>query len=324
MILQQAIEMCYAANTMILSQPSSNGTDPLSDVLAALGARSIRRTRLEAAGHWGLAFPAQARLKFVALLRGAAWLVLPGQPAIAMASGDVCLLGKTAYAVASSPDVAPVNGRALYEGPDNDVVRLGGDETVMLGGGIAFADDLASFLLDALPAFILLPAATDVAAMMTALLAMLEAEVTRPRAGSTLVAGRLAEILLVEAIRSQAADAIARPGWIAALADPQIGAALRLMHRDVAHPWTVEALARGTGMSRSAFAARFLAQVGRPPQAYLRHWRMVLAQARLRSGNRSIAAVAEQVGYTSHSAFASAYHRNFGYPPGRNRRGTLQ
>ena len=308
---------------MILSQPSSNGADPLSDVLAALGARSIRRTRLEAAGRWGLAFPAQARLKFVALLRGAAWLVLPGQPPVAIAAGDVCLLGQTAYAVVSSPDVAPVDGRALYAGPDNDVVRLGGDETVMLGGGIAFADDMAGFLLDALPDVILLPAATDAAAMMTALLAMLEAEVTRPRAGSTLVAARLAEILLVEAIRSQAADAVARPGWIAALADPQIGAALRLMHRAVAHPWTVEALARATGMSRSAFAARFLAQVGQPPQAYLRHWRMVLAQAMLRSGNSSIAVVAEQVGYASHSAFAAAYHRHFGYPPGRARRGKL-
>lgn len=73
----------------------------------------------------------------------------------------------------------------------------------------------------------------------------------------------------------------------------------------------------------SAFAARFLAQAGQLPLAYLRHWRMVLAQARLRSGHLSIAAVAEQVGYASHSAFASAYRRSFGHPPGRNRRETL-
>jgi AraC-like DNA-binding protein len=306
---------------MILSHPSTKGTDPLSDVLGVLGARSIRRTRLEAAGSWGLAFAAQDRLKFVAVVRGHAWAMLPGRAPLLLADGDVCLLGRTAYAVASHPGAALAEGAPLFQAEASEVVRLGGADTVMLGGGIAFTEHTAGFLFDALPPFLLLPASSGAAATTAWLLSKLEREATTPHPGSALVAARLAEILLVEAIRAEAAaPATTRPGWIAALADRQVGAALRLMHGDVAFPWTVQLVARRIGMSRSAFAARFLTQVGRPPMDYLCHWRMVLAQAALRSGEVTAAAVAERVGYASQSAFAQAYRRFFGYPPGRTRR----
>jgi hypothetical protein len=109
-------------------------SDPLADVLNVLGAKSVRRTRLEASGHWALAFPPQARLKFVALLRGACWILVPRHPPQPLAAGDVFLIGDIAYAVASDPEVVPADGMALYNEPRRDVVRLGGDDTVMLGG----------------------------------------------------------------------------------------------------------------------------------------------------------------------------------------------
>jgi transcriptional regulator GlxA family with amidase domain len=130
------------------------------------------------------------------------------------------------------------------------------------------------------------------------------------------VTARLAELLLVEVIRAYvAADGPDRTGWIGALGDPHVGAALRLMHGEVARPWTVAVLAAQVGMSRSAFAARFAERVGKPPLDYLTRWRMELARRMLREGRRDVAQVAAQVGYSSQSAFGHAFKRTFGHSP---------
>jgi hypothetical protein len=99
---------------MNLLQSSKITVDPLSDVLSVLGARVTRRTRMEASGRWAFAFPSIDRLKFVALLRGDQWMLLPGCAPQLMNQGDVCLLGRTAYAVASHPAETPIDGRPLY------------------------------------------------------------------------------------------------------------------------------------------------------------------------------------------------------------------
>lgn len=88
--------MIYMMSSMNLSQTSKLPTDPLSDVLGVLGARVIRRTRLEAAGRSALIFPAIDRLKFVAMRRGSAWMLLHGSAPQLLCEGDVCLLGRAA------------------------------------------------------------------------------------------------------------------------------------------------------------------------------------------------------------------------------------
>jgi AraC-like DNA-binding protein len=66
------------------------------------------------------------------------------------------------------------------------------------------------------------------------------------------------------------------------------------------------------GLSRAAFARRFIALTGRPPLTYLTWWRMVLAGRLLRSSDVSLAAVAGRVGYASEFAFAKAFKRHVG------------
>src|ERR1041385_7535811 len=162
---------------MSLSRSSREAFDPLSDVLFALGARSVRRTRFEASGAWAFAFPGRSRLKFVAVLRGRCWLLLPEHPPEALAEGDVFLIGDTPYTVASDPAVAPVDGAPLYAQPGVDVARLGdGSETILLGGGIAFAGEEAAFILEALPTFLRIDRASPGAAAVTRTLALLDAE----------------------------------------------------------------------------------------------------------------------------------------------------
>ena len=99
---------------MDLSRSSKTVVDPLSDVLKVLGARVTRPTRLEAAGSWALTFPALDRLKFVALRRGTGWMMLPGCAPQLMSEGDICLLGRTTYAIASDPELPPLDGQTFY------------------------------------------------------------------------------------------------------------------------------------------------------------------------------------------------------------------
>ena len=183
-------------------------------MLLALGATVTRRTRLEATGQWALEFPALDRLKFVALLRGTIWLIVPGQDAQPMSAGDVCLIGRTTYAVASDPTLPPLDGRALYDG--RDAVRLGGDETIVLGGSVTFSPGNADFLLDTLPGFLLVPRSSTASGAVTTILTLLNGEMERAAMGSEIVSARLADVLLVEAIRAYAEGARAsRPDGLA-------------------------------------------------------------------------------------------------------------
>ena len=304
---------------MKLSRSSEPGADPLSDILSALGACATRPGWLEAASDWALAFPALDRLKFVAVLRGACWLLASGQQPQYLSAGDVVLIGRTDYVVASDLTVPPVDGLPLHQ-QGGDRLRLGGDDTLLLGGGVAFTWGIQAFLLDMLPPVLVVARASSTAGVVASVLALLDREAHEPGLGSEAVPARLAELLVVEAIRFHAGKAGAdRTGWLGALADPRIGRALRSLHADIARPWTVATLAAEAGMSRATFSAAFHRLVGRSPLAYLRLWRLTLARARLAAG-APVASTAADVGYTSQSAFGNAYRRAFGISPGAEER----
>lgn len=188
-----------------MSHSSMIASDPLSDVLTVLGARSASRTRLEAAGDWALCFPEKHKLKLVAVLRGGCWILLPGQEPQALRRGDVFLIGRSSYAVASHPDIEPVDGAPLYAEPGCEVVR-GGAETVLLGASIAFAAPEATSVTDAPPGFLRLEMASDAASAVSRTLALLDAELGRGRIGGALVTirlgtGGLGEISQVSPVR---------------------------------------------------------------------------------------------------------------------------
>ena len=295
--------------------------DHFSKVVSLLGIESVRGTSLDASGDWALSFDGRARLKFVAVTRGRCWLLLPDREPELIEKSDVVLLSDTCYIVASDPGIEPVDGMELYVGPGHDAVCLGdGGDTEMVGGGSGFAEGCAPFVLEALPSFLRIERASPSAEAISRTLNSLRAEVQSPGIGSTLIAARLADILVAEAVRAFVAiGSQERIGWIAALADPRLAKAIGLMHNDVGRHWTATALAREVGMSRSAFTSEFTRRVGRPPIGYLTHWRMVLARHKLETGS-SVATVAEEVGYSSQSAFTQAFRRDMGCTPGRCRK----
>lgn len=226
-------------------------------------------------------------MKFVAVLKGACWIERPGRAGERLNAGDVCLIGSTAYTVSSRPGVPSIDGMQFYEGTTHETLRLNGDDTVMLGGGIAVAREEAGFLLDMLPDFAIVPSSPGGAASVAAVLKLLDAEIARDAIGSDTVVTRLAEVLMIEAIRARTVSPVPG-GWLDALAEPRLRRALALIHDEIAEPWTVARLASAVGMSRSAFASLFTRH-GRPAAARLRQILAPCARtrhARQRRGQR--------------------------------------
>jgi AraC-like DNA-binding protein len=108
--------------------------------------------------------------------------------------------------------------------------------------------------------------------------------------------------------------------WLAGLRDTYVGRALTSLHRQPAHEWTLDSLAKEVALSRSAFSERFTQYVGQPPMQYLMNWRMQLASTHLVSGSDSVAVIANRVGYESEAAFSRAFKKSVGVSPGEWRK----
>jgi AraC-like DNA-binding protein len=141
-------------------------------------------------------------------------------------------------------------------------------------------------------------------------------ELREGQPGGFLVAQHLSHMMLIQALRLHMAEGLTGGvGWLFALADKRMGAAISAMHDDPAHRWTLQLLAAHAGMSRSSFALRFKQRVGASPMEYLARWRMLLAGDRLANSSDPIAAIALSLGYESESAFSTAFKRVMGCSP---------
>jgi len=140
-------------------------------------------------------------------------------------------------------------------------------------------------------------------------------------AGSSVVLAKLSEALFVETLRRYVTEMPeGQTGWLAGARDPVVGQALACLHREPAHPWTVESLARRVGMSRTRLAERFRHFLGESPMAYLAQWRLKLGAEILQTTGDSVAEVAVATGYGSEAAFNRAFKRAFDCPPAQFRR----
>ncbi len=199
----------------------------------------------------------------------------------------------------------------------------GGDRVRILCAAACFDHPAAHRVLDMLPGVLILRGTGQgMRSDIENILSLMANEARYLQPGGETVITRLADIVIIQVIRSWIAEAgAAHSGWLGALKDPRVGRALQLIHRDPQRQWSVEKLARGAGMSRSAFSARFAELVREPPLHYVTRWRMELARSWLKRSDRSIAEIAEGLGYGSEAAFTRAFRRISGETPGRFRRG---
>jgi AraC-like DNA-binding protein len=302
--------------------------DPLSDVLLLLKPRSYSAGGFDVGGELSIQFPRHEGIKCYAVVSGDFWLSLEGIPdAVRLGAGDCFLLPSgRPFRLASDLTLAPIDARTIFPRAGNgSVVSFnGGGDCFIVGGHFLLSGSHAELLLGVLPPIVHLRTESDKAALRWSLERMRE-ELREQRPGGFLVAQHLAYMMLVQALRLHLEEGLTgRVGWLSALGDKQMGAAIQSMHDDPAHRWTLQKLAARVGMSRSIFALKFKATVGTTPMEYLTRWRMLLAGDRLKNSGDPIYAIARSLGYESESAFSKAFKKVMGCSPRQYGRGRNQ
>ena len=310
--------------------------DPITDIFQTMHVTAVVHSRLEATAPWGLMREAQIEEKvtpsgrrfspselahFGMISRGNCWISVEGIPdPIPLTGGDCFLLApRTSFTLRDNPRTRPRSFCEVAPKASSNVVHYGGSgaPTTIISGYFSFDRVSLKPLTQLLPNLILVKADQARTLALHTTLQLLASEMSEQAPGSEVAANRLAELLFIQTLRAHIASASesCKRGWLRAIFDSQIGAALKSIHEDVSSPWTVESLATAAGMSRSAFAVRFKELLGHTPLEYVTEWRMQKASQLLQKDDQKLVEIAHSVGYESDAAFSKAFKRVVGVAP---------
>jgi AraC-like DNA-binding protein len=318
-----------ASHTCSMPDPWQSSPDPLGEALHFLRVSGSFYCLSEFTAPWGLDLPPmQDCVMFHVVTSGECRLEVEGAETCTLRPGALALVPHgRGHILSSAPGVTAARLFDLPRELSSDRYEHlrhggGGTPTTMLCAAVRFDDLSAHHLLLLLPRIIMVDAwDSPELEWLQSTLRFLTTEARELRAGGETVITRLADILVIQAIRSWiASDAQAQTGWLRALRDKQIGRAIALIHRDPARDWTLVSLASAVGMSRSAFAARFTELVGEPAMQYVLRWKMHAALRWLRESDAPLSQLASRLGYESEAAFSRAFKRLNGMSPGAARR----
>ena len=309
--------------------------DLLSDILTNLSLKGSLYFRASLRPPWGVRVPAYsnvARFHFAqrgeCLIRHAG-----GGDPVRLAQGDLVIVPAGAgHALYCTPEtemqalpLETVLEKTGYSG-DGVLVYPGDDpqdprETQLICGHFSIATGLEHPIFNRLPPIIHIPDyGADAGQWMEASLRMISAETAGPSMGGDLIALKLSEMIFAQAIRAFLASPEARDRGLSGYADAHLARALTAIHDAPSNDWTLATLAREAGLSRTGFAVRFATKIGMTPLRYLTYWRIQLACRALRESSRTLAEIAEEVGYGSESGFSRVFRREKGVPPAQYRR----
>jgi AraC-like DNA-binding protein len=277
-----------------------------------------------------MATPAQL-IAYHYIVEGRLLMSISGQAPVSAAAGHLLVLPRNdQHLLGSALDIQPANADKLIEPAGADgLARIrfggGGARTCILCGFLG-SNDQSTPLLDSLPAVMTLDLQDKLTGpWIEGSMRYAARELAAGDPGTSANLARLAELLFTEAVREYVkALPPGQKGWLAGLHDPVVGRTLALIHGQLAHPWTLDELAREVGQSRSTLTEHFTRHIGMPPIRYLGHRRLLLAAERLREGQQSVAEIGYTVGYVSEAAFNRAFKREFGMAPGAFRKETLE
>lgn len=307
--------------------------DPLGESLQLLRMSATLYTRCYFTAPWGLQLPSfEGMLMFHVITLGSCWLEVEGAAPRLLKQGDFVLVPRgTGHALLGDPKskaTALFDMAREYLSERYEIIRHagGGAPTELICGTMQVDSPSATQLLTLLPPVIgpevSSPSHKD---WLQSTLRLMAEEAGEAKLGREVLLARLADVVVVHAIRSWIEhDPAAQTGWLNALRDKQVGRAIALIHGDPAHPWTLASLAEEVAMSRSAFATRFAEMVGIPVIQYVTQWRMQVAMSLLKSDDARVADVAARLGYQSEAAFSRAFKRFMGISPGTVRRSTIR
>lgn len=289
--------------------------DPLAEMVSLLQPQAAFSKRARANGRWRVQRSETGQPFYCLVLEGRSQLKMKGHPPITLEQGDFVLIPAAwEFCMTSAEPPADDASETVPQMLATGEFWIGDQQqpadVQTLIGYCQFGAPDAGLIVSLLPQFIQVRGESR----LTTLVQLVMDECRAQRPARHVVLERLLELLLIEALRSMPI-CNACPGVMSGLADERLAAAIRAIHANPAHSWTVAELAKAAALSRSSFFVRFREAVGVAPMVYLLTWRMALAKNLLRGKSMAVAEVAERVGYRSASAFSVAFSRYVGQPP---------
>lgn len=306
--------------------------DALGTLLHHVRIETSLFARIEFGAPWGAQIPRSDALTLHHVVEGELWLGMEGRGRgreLRIEPGDLLLLPHgLQHCLRHAPGAEVVDAALWMQARPKDALsvyrRLGGSgpRTVVLCATMDVSGAARALLLRSLPAVVHIQRGPgEPVPGLGRLLDGIRDEVRERRPGSSILAARYAELLLLQVLRAELQRRAAARAWPTVLGDDHVGRALAALYEAPQRPWTVETLARRAGQSRSGFAHAFRQQVGESPLRHLTRWRIELAKERLvTTPDVPIADLALDVGYQSEAAFSVAFRREAGVPPGAYRR----
>ena len=306
-------------------RPIPDFSDPLGETLHLLRLSGSLYCRSELNAPWGVEMPPfEDCMMFHVVTQGHCWLQVEGDEPRLLQQGSLALIPHgNGHTVRSSmtESAVPLFDIPVEQVSDRyEIMRHGGNGvlTQLTCGVVRFDHIAGQQLISLLPSVLQIDSwADEESSWLQSTLRLISNEAKALKPGGETVITHLADILIIQAIRSWI-DCLpsAHRGWLAALRDRQVGRALAMIHRSPGKDWTVATLAKQVGMSRSGFSARFTNLVGESVMHYLTDWRMRSARAQLQQSSATLAVLADRLGYKSEAAFSRAFKRVYGTSPG--------
>ena len=307
--------------------------DLLSDILTNLSMRGTFYFRTSFTKPWGVAVPNYENVaRFHFAHRGSCLVRVDGvEDPIALEQGDLVIVPHGAshdLFCGHEPEhtVMPLDVVLERSGFDGSgVLVYGGEdaqsETQLICGHFSFEPNTRHILMERLPPFIHLKNYGEEAGRwMEATLRVIGEEAGGRKMGGDLIALKMSEAILAQAIRSFIESSDAANWALGAFSDKNLSRAMDAFHKAPADKWTVEGLASAAGMSRTGFAVQFQKQMLMSPMEYVTTWRMEIAKKVLQRPGMSLTDAAESAGYASDSAFTRTFKKETGQTPAEFRK----
>jgi hypothetical protein len=232
--------------------------DPITDIFKTMHVGAVVHSRLEATAPWGLMRGTEIEEKvtpsgkkvspselahFGMVSRGNCWLSVDGIPdPIPLTGGDCFLLApRSSFVLRDSPRTRPKSFCEVAPKAASNVIHyggggaLGGAPTTIISGLLSFDAVSLKPITQLLPSLILVKADQARTLALHTTLQLLASEMADQAPGSEVAANRLAEVLFIQTLRAHITSGSedCRRGWLSAIFDSQIGAALRSIHENV-------------------------------------------------------------------------------------------
>ncbi|EOQ90253.1 cupin domain protein [Leptospira yanagawae serovar Saopaulo str. Sao Paulo = ATCC 700523] len=297
--------------------------DLLSDILASAGWKNDLLSKGEIYESFGFHFPCERSGGFHVVTQGSCYARM-GKKIIPLQKGDLLFITKGIHHELLSDLKAKVVTIERFLGEKSNQTKTEVPVTTFVTIRYEVPSGPIHPLLAELPDYIYIPySSIQKHHSLEDIIQILSKELEL-NLGTDLIVQRLTDIMLYYMIRiwlnQQENSSV---GWIKAFQDKSVLYALEKLHNVYAKDWTIESLAKETGISRANLANKFRDVLGIPPMEYLAKLRMEKAKQLFQKGNMGLEEIAQNVGYASSFSFSKAYKRIYGNSPSREWKGVV-